>query len=48
MPFKIVINLKKMAGKSLFKPLNADDIEPEITEILSLCMNCHKDVSMIL
>ncbi|XP_026478684.1 zinc finger protein ZPR1-like [Ctenocephalides felis] len=32
-----------MSAKPLFKPLNADDIEPEITEISSLCMNCHKD-----
>lgn len=29
----------------LFRDLNAEDPEPEVTEIESLCMNCHADVS---
>lgn len=32
--------------KPLFRDLNAEDPEPEATEIESLCMNCHATVSM--
>lgn len=31
----------------LFKPLAADDIDQEPTEIESLCMNCYKKVNLI-
>jgi hypothetical protein len=36
----------KTAGGSLpiFRDLTADDPEPEITEIESLCMNCSENV----
>lgn len=33
--------------KPLFKSLNADDPEPETTEIESLCLNCGENVSFI-
>ncbi|GLV40618.1 Zpr1 [Carabus blaptoides fortunei] len=29
------------ATKPIFRPLNADDPDPEATEVESLCMNCH-------
>jgi hypothetical protein len=32
---------------SVFRDLTADDPEPEITEIESLCMNCGKNVCEI-
>lgn len=32
----------------LFKPLAADDVEQEPTEIESLCMNCYKKVGTCL
>lgn len=31
--------------KPIFRELNADDPDPEATEIESLCMNCHANVS---
>lgn len=31
----------------IFRELNADDPDPEATEIESLCMNCHSNVSKI-
>lgn len=31
--------------KPLFREINADDPDPEATEIDSLCMNCHETVS---
>lgn len=34
--------------KPLFKNLNADDPEPETTEIESLCLNCGENVSFYL
>lgn len=30
--------------KPLFRALTAEDPEPEVTEIESLCMNCYKNV----
>lgn len=30
--------------KPLFRDINADDPDPEATEIESLCMNCHETV----
>lgn len=40
--------LTAMSGESkqpLFRPLGGEpDAEPEVTEIESLCMNCHEDV----
>lgn len=32
--------------KPIFRELNADDPEPEATEIESLCVNCHANVSI--
>lgn len=34
--------------KPVFRELQADDHDPEITEISSLCFNCGKDVAAIL
>lgn len=34
------------APKPLFRNLNADDSDPEATEIESLCLNCEENVSM--
>lgn len=31
--------------KPLFRDLNADDPDPEATELESLCMNCHATVN---
>lgn len=33
--------------KPLFKNLNADDPDPETTEIESLCLNCGENVSIM-
>lgn len=33
--------------RPLFRDLNADDPNPEITEIESYCMNCEKNVSFL-
>lgn len=33
--------------KPIFRDLTAEDPEPEVTEIESLCMNCHANVSKI-
>lgn len=30
--------------KPIFRDLDADDPDPEATEIESLCMNCHSNV----
>jgi hypothetical protein len=39
-------NMKKVRNLSpLFRDLAADDPEPEITEIESLCMDCGENVS---
>ena len=29
---------------SLFRDINADDEDPEVTELESLCLNCHEHV----
>lgn len=34
--------------KPLFRDLNAEDLDPETSEIESLCLNCEKNVSTIL
>lgn len=31
-------------NKSMFRDINADDDDPEVTEIESLCMNCEEKV----
>lgn len=31
---------------SLFRDINADDEDPEVTEIESVCMNCEEQVSV--
>lgn len=33
------------SDKPLFRQIEPDDDSPEITEIESLCMNCHENVS---
>lgn len=35
---------EETATKPIFRPLNADDPDPEATEVESLCMNCHANV----
>ena len=35
-------------SKPVFRELNADDPEPETTEITSLCVNCGEDVNILL
>lgn len=38
--------IKEMAQQTpLFRDLNADDADPETTEIESCCMNCYENVS---
>ncbi len=43
---------EKMAGtassKPLFRDLDPEDDEIEVTELESLCMNCHENVSQTL
>lgn len=31
-------------NKSMFRDINADDDDPEVTEIESICMNCEEQV----
>ena len=33
--------------KSLFRDINAEDEDPEVTEIESVCMNCEENVSTL-
>lgn len=35
-------------SKPIFRPLNADDPDPEATEVESLCMNCYAKVNYCL
>lgn len=37
---------QKSSVKPIFRELNADDPEPETTEIESLCMNCGENVRL--
>lgn len=32
--------------KPVFRDLSAEDPDQEVTEVESMCMNCHKNVSM--
>lgn len=34
-------------ANSVFKNLNADDVDHTVTEIESCCMNCYKNVSLV-
>lgn len=43
-----LINMSETAlNKPLFRDINADDDDPEITEMESLCMHCHESVSLV-
>lgn len=33
--------------KPVFRDLSADDPDPEVTEVESMCMNCHKNVRIM-
>lgn len=48
MPLDLLPGDLKCNGKSqIFEELNADE-EPEVTEIESLCLQCHENVSICL
>ena len=36
----------EVINKPVFRDLQADDADPEITEISSLCFNCGEDVNL--
>ena len=36
---------QELTNKPLFRAIEPDDDLPEISEIESLCMNCHENVS---
>lgn len=40
------MNSEEITHGPLFPPLNAEDDQQEVTEIESLCLNCHQQVAL--
>lgn len=41
----LIIGMAESVDDPVFQSLNADDVDPTVTEVESCCMNCYKNVS---